>query len=898
MNETDNKTTELNTDELNSETNQDASQESQDASETVQQEDSGEIFYPVVDDDDSNMYSFPSIAKRISTNTGLFSAFLVLIPLLIASTLAFLNQGASPKTQEAVASSLSQNATRVADSLQWQLAAQLDTPLNTSARSVSSGTSGPLLPKLERELDYQFFDVLYDIASPLPESITTSNSPKLQDILSDVAAPIEAEGGLLYVYDSSLRPIYASNSENSDAKLVANATLKNFSGEGFTEAMGETGFVARRDLGAAQWQMVLYQPAPSASASNIALMRPLAWLTLLGPLLALLLGNLWGFFRLQRPLNELREGVNRLLNGKQTASLPRNRADELGLLTQEVSLLSQKFSAVVVEEAEPKERLFEAQERIRQQYLRETYPEQYKDEEETSSDNANKENVVKVESSNKNKNDVQKDAVSKAELDKAVKKASEEAAKVSAKVSEVDKKAIADLEKALEEARASQTSLTESNLQLESQLKEIKDSNQQLVPKDKIETELMQLQQQLGDSRKALKGHIRAAKASAVGFNVSDSEANMNAAESELEGLDNLITTFGVNSLGLKPLPVEEKVEASTKQDKSSRKNKQQDNSSFDLNPKKTINSKTSSSKTSSSKTSSAKSSTAMMSNSGKDIADASTPLVDNISKSKSANKPAKTGPVKTESDKTKSTKTSSLKPEKTAVKSDSKQQSNTETVDVSKQDMLTPLPNLGIAVNAPTTQSAIAAKDIDANVLEPVKPAPVPANPNITSDNTEANKAVSPKVDDDAKSVNIAAINYDAALALEIEKDLDLKSSLENYLQGFKLHTQIQVEHYIAELNVSDQQKVLLRDFSKATFDNIAKHSDASSVLLELNPSKDETNIELVIVDNGKGFDPETLSERSKIAQFKKAFSILNGELTLLSGPNQGTMINARLPL
>ncbi len=837
---------------------------------------------------------FPNIAKRISTRLGLLSAFLVLIPLLIASTIAFLNQGASPQTQEAVTAQLSQQASKVADSLQWQLASKLNTPLNPSVGSLNSGVTTPLLPKINRELDYRFYDRLYEIAAPLNSDINTFSDPKLSDVLKEIAEPIEAEGAALYIYDSKLQAVYASDIHSSSLDVsseraaFAPTMLRDFSGERLTELDGESVFVTRRMLPALNWQMVLVQPASTAASRNSALMRPLALLTVLGPLLALLLTTLWSFFKLQRPLNELREGVQRLLHGKQTASVSISRNDELGLLTQEVSLLSQKFSAVVLDESEPKERLFEAQERIKQQYLRENYPEEFVEAEKATSEKGESDvSQVQQAKSEQAKNEQAKQ--DRAEFDKTLGAKEEH---------------ISNLEKELEEARASQHTLTEEKFALESQLKTIQENNQDLVSKKAYEVDLTDLQLQLNDKSQALKGHIRAAKASTLGFNVSESESNINAAEQELDALSNIVTSFGEEKLGIKKLDGKNTGSASvehTAGDKyngdKSKKQKQAKDAGQDA----------------------------------KDLANASTPLQTTVATkvtSKQSAKASKAEASKAEVSKAKDTK--NLLGNK---KSSNKKSSNKKT-SKKKEDILTPLPDLAltaqeessvvnVAAQQTTTSSSLKSSSLKSSGLKssglkssasestaaPQKAkTPLSAVQAVTLKDAEVAQDVieSSQVKDvkesgqeTAQAIDVAAIDYDAALTLGISKDLALKDALERYLHSYKQHTQIQVEHYISEpAALSEENTVLLRDFVKAAFDNIAKHSDASSVLLELNESNDGSSVQLMIVDNGNGFDPEALQSDSQLKQFEKAFSILNGELMFYSSAKEGTMINASLAI
>ncbi len=820
---------------------------------------------------------FPNMAKRISTRLGLLSAFLVLIPLLIASTIAFLNQGASPQTQEAVTAQLSQQASKVADSLQWQLASKLNTPLNPSVGSLNSGVTTPLLPKVNRELDYRFYDRLYEIAAPLNSDINTFSDPKLSDVLKEIAEPIEAEGAALYIYDSKLQAVYASDTESERSSFVP-TMLRDFSGERLTELDGESVFVTRRMLPALNWQMVLVQPAPTAASRNSALMRPLALLTVLGPLLALLLTTLWSFFKLQRPLNELREGVQRLLHGKQTASVSISRTDELGLLTQEVSLLSQKFSAVVLDESEPKERLFEAQERIKQQYLRENYPEEFVEAEKATSEKGESDvSQVQQAKSEQAKNEQAKQ--DRAELDKTLGAKEEH---------------ISNLEKELEEARASQHTLTEEKFALESQLKTIQENNQDLVSKKAYEVDLTDLQLQLNDKSQALKGHIRAAKASTLGFNVSESESNINAAEQELDALSNIVTSFGEEKLGIKKLDGKNTGSASvehTAGDKyngdKSKKQKQAKDAGQDA----------------------------------KDLANASTPLQTTVATKVTSKQSAKASKVEASKAEASKVEVSKAKDSKNLLrnkKSSNKKSSN------KKEDILTPLPDLAltaqeessvvnVAAQQTTTSSSLKSSGLKSSASEstaaPQKAkTPLSAVQAVTLKDAEVAQNVieSSQVKDvkesgqeTAQAIDVAAIDYDAALTLGISKDLALKDALERYLNSYKQHTQIQVEHYISEpAALSEENTVLLRDFVKAAFDNIAKHSDASSVLLELNESNDGSSVQLMIVDNGNGFDPEALQSDSQLKQFEKAFSILNGELMFYSSAKEGTMINASLPI
>ena len=80
-------------------------------------------------------------------------------------------------------------------------------------------------------------------------------------------------------------------------------------------------------------------------------------------------------------------------------------------------------------------------------------------------------------------------------------------------------------------------------------------------------------------------------------------------------------------------------------------------------------------------------------------------------------------------------------------------------------------------------------------------------------------------------------------------------------------------------------------------TIDNISKHSKASEVLLQINKFEEEVN--LIIEDNGQGFDPNLVKESSNgIVNLKNRIKLLNGEMDLMTEIGEGTSISLNIPL
>ena len=114
--------------------------------------------------------------------------------------------------------------------------------------------------------------------------------------------------------------------------------------------------------------------------------------------------------------------------------------------------------------------------------------------------------------------------------------------------------------------------------------------------------------------------------------------------------------------------------------------------------------------------------------------------------------------------------------------------------------------------------------------------------------------------------------------------------------------HIQIEKEIGLQENDISVPRKVVIYRMTQEAMNNIAKHSQANLVRLSL--AKKENDIELVIRDNGAGFDlEEVLSpERSKrglgLASMRERIELSGGTFALDSTVGKGTTIRASWPL
>jgi PAS domain S-box-containing protein len=114
--------------------------------------------------------------------------------------------------------------------------------------------------------------------------------------------------------------------------------------------------------------------------------------------------------------------------------------------------------------------------------------------------------------------------------------------------------------------------------------------------------------------------------------------------------------------------------------------------------------------------------------------------------------------------------------------------------------------------------------------------------------------------------------------------------------------HIHIEKEIGLQENEVSTPRKVVIYRLTQEAMNNIAKHSQAD--LIHLSLRRMENEIELVIKDNGMGFDLEEIlsPERSKrglgLSSMRERTELSGGAFTIETTPGKGTTIRASWPL
>ncbi|MGD8702131.1 MAG: histidine kinase [Desulfosarcina sp.] len=136
---------------------------------------------------------------------------------------------------------------------------------------------------------------------------------------------------------------------------------------------------------------------------------------------------------------------------------------------------------------------------------------------------------------------------------------------------------------------------------------------------------------------------------------------------------------------------------------------------------------------------------------------------------------------------------------------------------------------------------------------------------------------------------------------------DLGLLATIKWYLRQFqRLYEDIRVEYRteVAEQDVPEPMKIIIYRIVQEGLSNAQKHSEASSVRLQMEFSDGNRSISLLIEDDGRGFDvEEILSEKDPLSGYgltamRERCEIYGGSFHIHSRIGQGTRINAILPI
>jgi len=125
-----------------------------------------------------------------------------------------------------------------------------------------------------------------------------------------------------------------------------------------------------------------------------------------------------------------------------------------------------------------------------------------------------------------------------------------------------------------------------------------------------------------------------------------------------------------------------------------------------------------------------------------------------------------------------------------------------------------------------------------------------------------------------------------------------DLTAALRGYAASWSRQFGIVVAvDTVGERPLPPEVEGALFRFAQEALTNVARHSQADSVQVNLRYSTDE--LQLTIRDNGRGFDPDAAPKGGfGLQNMRQRMAELGGETMFDAAPGMGTVVTARLPL
>jgi signal transduction histidine kinase len=131
---------------------------------------------------------------------------------------------------------------------------------------------------------------------------------------------------------------------------------------------------------------------------------------------------------------------------------------------------------------------------------------------------------------------------------------------------------------------------------------------------------------------------------------------------------------------------------------------------------------------------------------------------------------------------------------------------------------------------------------------------------------------------------------------------DLGLLPALRSYLKDYAERTGLLVrfERAVRDAQLSSEQKTALFRIAQESLTNVAKHAQATEVVVTLGPVKG--GFQLRIKDNGRGFAAKRRSATEKkglgLLGMQERVRLVNGRCIVQSAPGRGTTVIAEIPL
>lgn len=128
---------------------------------------------------------------------------------------------------------------------------------------------------------------------------------------------------------------------------------------------------------------------------------------------------------------------------------------------------------------------------------------------------------------------------------------------------------------------------------------------------------------------------------------------------------------------------------------------------------------------------------------------------------------------------------------------------------------------------------------------------------------------------------------------------DLGLIASVSDLIESIQAVERIDI-YYVSppdlEVNIGKGLKLTLYRIIQEQLNNIIKHANATNVTIEL--FEEDSFIKLIITDNGKGFETETVKMGLGLKNITSRVELQNGTVNIISKPDMGCKIIIQIPI
>jgi two-component system, NarL family, sensor histidine kinase DegS len=135
-----------------------------------------------------------------------------------------------------------------------------------------------------------------------------------------------------------------------------------------------------------------------------------------------------------------------------------------------------------------------------------------------------------------------------------------------------------------------------------------------------------------------------------------------------------------------------------------------------------------------------------------------------------------------------------------------------------------------------------------------------------------------------------------------EVIKHMGLINALQKEIKRIEAFTRLKIDYTITgePMFMACEKELFIFRMIQEAFNNVLKHAKATIASLSLNYSSSKLNV--VIKDDGSGFDKEAVSSKKDnnagLKNMEARAKLFNGEMALQTCPGKGTEVYITIPI